>query len=167
MNLDFGAGLRMPLMCHKRKTQRSFMSRDPGPLHLGQNYPTNTNLSESQCHRLQVAACLDAVALFGCSCASEHLAPVTGGWPGDGLLGAGSLFAPEGPLWLRQLGTLVLLAHWLSVVLVVGRDCGLIEHIRISCAARIFSLQGPCGPNGLSTFVSPLPLQALSNHWVE
>lgn len=90
-----------------------------------------------------MAACLDTVALFGCSCALERLTPVTGGWPGDGLLGGRGVSLCSGRAAVAELGSLVLLAHWLSVVLVVRRDGGLIEPIGISCATRIFSLQGP------------------------
>lgn len=49
---------------------------------------------------------------------------------------------------------LVLLARWLSVVLGVQRGgVGHLEPVRISCAARIFSLQGPRGLSGVGTFV--------------
>lgn len=110
-----------------------------------------------------MAACLDAVALFGCSCASESLTPVTGDWPGGGASlcsGRASAADPE---------TLVLLAHWLSVVLVVRGTVASLNPLEFlvlpePLACRV--LAGRMGSAPLSVH-RPSPLQALSNHRVE
>lgn len=65
VNFDFGAGLRVPPRVPRGKSiPCSFMTRDPCPLPLGPNCPTDTNLPQSQFQRVGVAAWLDTEALF-------------------------------------------------------------------------------------------------------